>query len=101
MAKKWTKKEIIEQIAKDAEISKKAAGVAYDSIVAIVYKGAKAKEGLTLPGLGRFYKARQKASKGIIQFGPNKGQAWKSPAKTVLRFKVSKVAQNGVIPPKK
>jgi len=48
---------------------KKAATAAYDSVVAIVYKGAKAKVGLTLPGLGRFYKARQKASKGIIQFG--------------------------------
>ncbi len=101
MAKKWTKKDIVDQIAKDADISKKAATAAYDSVVAIVYKGAKAKDGLTLPGLGRFYKARQKASKGIIQFGKKKGKPWKSPAKTVLRFKVSKTALNGVVPPKK
>ncbi|MEA1929114.1 MAG: HU family DNA-binding protein [Candidatus Auribacterota bacterium] len=98
MAKIKTKKDIIDQIAQDADISKKAAADAYDSIVAIVYKGAKAKDGFTLPGLGKFYKARQKARKGIIQFGKKKGQAYKSPAKTVLRFKVSKKAKDGVIP---
>ena len=96
-----TKKDIIDQMAKDAGISKKAAQAAYESLVALAYKGAKAKEGITLPGLGRFYKARQKARKGIINFGKNKGKAYKTPAKTVLRFKVSKIAQNGVIPPKK
>ena len=100
MASKWTKKDIVDQIAKDADISKKAAAAAYDTVVAIVYKGAKAKEGLTLPGLGRFYKAKQKASKGIIQFGKDKGKPWKSPAKTILKFKVSKTALHGVIPPK-
>ncbi len=94
MAKK-TKKDIIAQIAKDAGITKKAAETAYDSLVAQVYKGAKSKEGLTLPGLGKFVKVRRKARTG---HNPATRQKIRIPAKTVVKFKVSKTAQNAIVP---
>ncbi len=93
MAKK-TKKDIIAQIAKDAGISKKAAEAAYGSLVAQVYKGAKGKDGITLPGLGKFVKVRRKARAGR---NPATGEKIKIPAKTVVKFKVSKAAQDAVV----
>ncbi|HOO77771.1 MAG TPA: HU family DNA-binding protein [bacterium] len=94
MAKVKTKKDIIDGIAAAAGISKKQAGTAYDSLVDMVYKGAKAKEGITLPGLGKFVKARRKARKGI---NPATGQQIKIAAKTVVKFKVSKKAQDAIV----
>ncbi|MFH1038334.1 MAG: HU family DNA-binding protein [PVC group bacterium] len=88
-----TKKDIIAQIAKDAGISKKAALAAYESLVGLVYKGAKAKEGIILPGLGKFIKMRRKARMGR---NPATGQKIKIAAKTVLKFRVAKAAQDAV-----
>ncbi len=93
MAKK-TKKDIIDQIAKDADISKKAAEAAYSSLVAQVYKGAKSKEGITLPGLGKFIKVRRKARDG---HNPATGEKIRIAAKTVVKFKVSKTAQDAIV----
>jgi nucleoid DNA-binding protein len=97
MAKVKTKKDIVEGIASAAGITKKQAGIAIDALVDMVYKGAKAPEGFTLPGLGKFFKARVKARKGVIQFGKNKGKEWKSAAHATLRCKVSKTAQTAVV----
>ncbi len=89
-----SKKDIIAQIAKDAGITKKAAEAAYSSLVAQVYKGAKSKDGITLPGLGKFVKTRRKARSGR---NPQTGAKIKIPAKTVVKFKVSKAAQDAVV----
>lgn len=89
-----SKKEIIAQIAKDAGVTKKAAEAAYDSLVVQVYKGAKSPSGITLPGLGKFVKVRRKARIGR---NPATGQKIKIAAKTVVKFKVSKAAQDAVV----
>ena len=89
-----SKKEIIAQLAKDAGTTKKAAEAAYDSLVAQVYKGAKAPSGITLPGLGKFVKVRRKARIGR---NPATGQKIKIAAKTVVKFKVSKAAQDAIV----
>ncbi len=93
MAKK-TKKDLIARIAKDAGISKKAAKAAYDSLTAQVYQGAKSKDGITLPGLGKFVKVRRKARSGR---NPATGAKIRIPAKTVVKFKVSKTAQDAIV----
>jgi len=98
MAKVKTKKDIIDGIAAATGITKKQAGIAYDTLLDMVYKGAKSAEGFTLPGLGKFKKSRRKARKGR---NPFTGEEIKIAAKTVLKFKVSKTAQDAVIPPKK
>ncbi len=95
MAKKpATKAEIIAKMADDAGIGKAQAKAALESLVSQVYKGAKAKDGFTIPGVGKLIKHRRKARKG---HNPATGESIKIPAKTVLKFRVSKVASDAVL----
>lgn len=93
-----TKADIIDKIAKDVDITKVQAKAAYESLVAQVYKGAKSKDGITIPGLGKLIKHRRKARNG---HNPATGEQIKIPAKTILKFRVAKAATDAVIPPKK
>ena len=98
MAKKpATKAEIVAKIADDAGITKVQAKAALESLVTQVYKGAKSKDGITIPGLGKLIKHRRKARKG---HNPSTGEQIKIPAKTILKFRVAKAAQDAVVPPK-
>ena len=57
-----TKADLIDKMAKDAKISKVAAGAVLDSFMANVTKALKKKNGkVTLVGFGTFQKVRQKA----------------------------------------
>lgn len=94
MAKPATKADIIATIAADAGITKVQAKAALDSLVAQVYKGAKGKDGFTVPGLGKLIKHRRKARKG---HNPATGEQIKIPAKTILKFRVSKAATDAVV----
>ena len=98
MAKIKNKADLIAAIAKEAEITKKQADTAYSTVVDAVYKGAKAKEGFTLPGLGKFVKKKQKARMG---YNPAKGKKMKIKAKTVVKFRVAKAAQDNIVGAKK
>ena len=98
MAKPATKSEIIAKIADDAGITKVQAKAAYESLVAQAYKGAKSVAGFTLPGLGKLIKTKRKARKGR---NPSTGEVIKIAAKTVVKFRVAKAAQDGIVPPKK
>lgn len=92
MAKAKTKSQIIAQIAEDAEISKKEATAAVESLVAQAYKGAK--DGFTIPGVGKLVKQRRKARMGR---NPQTGEAIKIPAKTVLKFRIAKAAKDAIL----
>ena len=60
-----TKAELVERMAKDAGISKAAAGKALSSFVDSTTKALKKKDGkVTLVGFGTFSKVRRKARKG-------------------------------------
>ncbi len=98
MAKPVTKADIIAKIAVDADITKVQAKAALESLVTQVYKGAKSKDGITIPGLGKLIKQRRKARKG---HNPATGESIKIAAKTVLKFRVAKAATDAVVPPKK
>ncbi len=99
MAKKpATKADIIAKMADDAGITKVQAKAALESLVSQVYKGAKSKDGVTIPGIGKLIKHRRKARKG---HNPATGEQIKIPAKTILKFRVAKAATDAVIPPKK
>ena len=86
-----TKGEIIDTIAKETGITKKAATGAFDTIVGLVYKNAK--NGVTLPGLGKFSVAQRKARKGR---NPATGETINIKAKKVVKFKVGKACQDAV-----
>jgi DNA-binding protein HU-beta len=60
-----TKVELVEKMAKDAGISKAAAGKSLDSLVDGVKKALKKKDGkVTLTGFGTFSKVHRKAREG-------------------------------------
>lgn len=94
MAKAATKADIIAKIADDAGITKVQAKAALESLTAQVYKGAKSKDGFTVPGLGKLIKHRRKARKG---HNPATGEQIKIPAKTILKFRVAKAATDAVV----
>ena len=97
MAKKGTPKtkgEIMAAIAAAAEITKKQAGLAYDTLLAVAYAGAKEPKGIMLPGLGKLIKVKRAARTGR---NPATGAAIKIPAKTVAKFRLAKAAKDAVL----
>ena len=96
MAKKTpkTKTQIVSQMAEDAEVTKKQAAAALESLVSMAYAGAKTKDGFTIPGVGKLIKVRRKARMGR---NPATGEQIKIPAKTVLKFRLSKAAKDAVV----
>lgn len=89
-----TKAELIEKMAKEADISKVAAGKALDSFVDGVTKTLKKKDGkVTLVGFGTFQKSRRKARKGR---NPQTGEMLKIKARNVVKFKAGKKLREAV-----
>jgi DNA-binding protein HU-beta len=83
-----TKAELIDQMAKDAAISKTAATAALNSFVDSVTKTLKKKDGkVTLVGFGTFSKSKRKARKGR---NPQTGEVIKIKASTTVKFKAGK-----------
>jgi DNA-binding protein HU-beta len=83
-----TKAELVSKMAKDAKITKVAAGTVLESFVSNVTKALKKKDGkVTLVGFGTFKKARQKARKGR---NPQTGAPIKIQARNVVKFKAGK-----------
>ena len=88
------KAELIESMAKDAKISKAAAGSALDSFIANVTKALKKKDGkVTLVGFGTFTKIRRKARKGR---NPQTGETIKIKARNAVKFKAGKKLKDAV-----
>ncbi|MGA8241148.1 MAG: HU family DNA-binding protein, partial [Desulfobacterales bacterium] len=86
--------ELIEKMAKEADISKVAAGKALDSFVDGVTKTLKKKDGkVTLVGFGTFQKSRRKARKGR---NPQTGEMLKIKARNVVKFKPGKKLRDAV-----
>lgn len=89
-----TKAQIMAAIADAAQISKKQAKEAVDKLLAIAYAGAKAPTGFTIPGLGKLIKVQRKARLGR---NPATGATIKIPKKTVVKFRLAKVAKEAVL----
>lgn len=85
-----TKNDIIEKIAEDAEITKKQAKDALESLVAQACAGAD-EQGFTIPGLGKLMKVHRKARTGL---NPRTKEKINIPAQDTLKFKVSKAAKD-------
>ncbi len=87
-----TKSQIIAGLADAAGVTKKQSKEALDALVAMAYKGAK--DGFTIPGLGKLVKVRRKARVGR---NPATGAVIQIPAKTVLKFRIAKAAKEAVL----
>jgi DNA-binding protein HU-beta len=89
-----TKAELVEKIAKDAGISKTAAGQAVNSFLANVTKELKKKDGkVTLIGFGTFSKVKRKARKGR---NPQTGETIKIKASNSVRFRPGKKLKESI-----
>ena len=100
MAKKplKTKGDIVDAVAEISKLPKKDAKAAVEAFVAVAYAGAKQKEGILLPGLGKFTDGARKARTGL---NPRTGEKLKIPAAKVLKFKVAKAAKDAILGAKK
>ena len=92
MAGKMTKSQIIGGMAESAGITKKQAASVLDALVQMAYKGAK--DGFTIPGLGKLVKVRRAARMGR---NPATGEVIKIAAKTVLKFRIAKAAKDAIL----
>ena len=77
------KSELIEITAKDADISKAAAGNVLDAVIAAITKSVAKGDSVTLVGFGTFKPAKRAARTGK---NPQTGAAIKIAAKTVPKF---------------
>jgi DNA-binding protein HU-beta len=87
------KSELIDQIAKSAEISKAAAGRAVDAAVGAVKSALKNGDMVTLVGFGTFYLGKRAARNGR---NPRTGATIKIKAAQVPKFRAGKALKDAV-----
>jgi DNA-binding protein HU-beta len=88
-----TKADLIDKMAKDAGISKAAAGKALDSILDGVVKTVKKGGKVALVGFGTFSSGKRKARTGR---NPQTGATIKIPARKVPKFSAGKSFKDAV-----
>jgi DNA-binding protein HU-beta len=89
--KSLTQTQTIAKLAEAAELSKKQVKELLDNLAAIAYK--EAKNGFTLPGLGKLVLVSRKARTGR---NPATGEPIQIPAKKVVKFRVAKAAKEAI-----
>lgn len=90
--KSMTKTDILNHLATENDMSKKQAAAFVDSLVTLAYQ--EAKNGFTIPGLGKLEKRHRAARMGR---NPQTGAAIKIAAKDVLKFRVAKAAKDAIL----
>lgn len=93
--KAMTKAQIIASLAETAGLSKKQISDVIDAQMALAYD--QAKNGYTIPGIGKLVVVARKARKGR---NPATGEVINIPAKKVLKFRVAKAAKDAIAPKK-
>lgn len=96
MAKAMTKPQIVAALADKTGLTKKQTVQFLEELAALAYK--QAKNGFTLPGLGKLVVVRRKARMGR---NPATGESIRIPAKQALKFRVAKAAKDAIVPAKK
>jgi len=91
-----TKSQIIAALAEKAGTTKAQAKVLLEELVQLAYEGAK--QGFTIPGLGKLILINRKARMGR---NPATGATIQIPAKKVLKFRIAKQAKDTVVGSKK
>ena len=87
-----TKSQIVASVAEAAGITKKQAAAGMAALVAMAYKGAK--NGFTVPGLGKLVLVNRKARMGR---NPATGEAIQIKAKKVVKFRVAKACKDAIL----
>ena len=90
-AKPLTQSQIITKLSESEGLTKAQVKTFFNSLSALAYK--EAKNGFTLPGLGKMVLVKRKARKGR---NPATGETIKIPAKKVVKFRVAKAAKDAI-----
>jgi DNA-binding protein HU-beta len=88
-----TKAELVAKVAKDAKITKAAAGRALDGVIEGITKALKKGDRVTLVGFGTFSVSKRKARAGR---NPQTGKAIKIAARKVAKFKAGSELKKAV-----
>ena len=92
MGKAMTKTQIVAKLAEKGCITKKQGAEVLCALVDLAYK--EAKNGFTIPGLGKLVVVQRKAREGR---NPATGDKIKIPAKKVLKFRIAKAAKDTLL----
>ena len=92
MAKAMTKTKIVAALAEKVEIPKKTSAAYLEALAQMAYK--EAKNGFTIPGVGKLVVRSYKARMGR---NPQTGEPIKIPARRRLKFVVAKAAKDAVL----
>jgi DNA-binding protein HU-beta len=92
MAKPLTKSKIVAALAETCEISKKQSAAYLEALASLAHK--EAKNGFTIPGVGKLVVRSYKARMGR---NPQTGAPIKIPARRRLKFVVAKAAKDSVL----
>jgi len=92
MAKALTKSQITAALAEKVGLTKKQSAQFLEELAALAYKNAK--NGFTVPGLGKLVLVKRKARMGR---NPATGETIKIAAKRVVKFRVAKAAKDSIL----
>ena len=92
MAKAMTKTKIVAALAEEVQIPKKTSAAYLEALANLSYK--EAKNGFTIPGVGKLVVRSYKARMGR---NPQTGEPIKIPARRRLKFVVAKAAKDSVL----
>lgn len=91
---KMTKSQILATLADKTSMSKKDVNNLMEKMVELAYSEVKKSGVFILPGIGKLVKVDRKARQGR---NPATGATIQIPAKTVVKFRVSKSAKEAVL----
>jgi DNA-binding protein HU-beta len=97
MASGMTKTQLVRHMAEKLEVSNKTAATFLATLAETAIKETKKSGVFVMPGLGRLKKSNRKARMGR---NPQTGEPIKIPAKTVVKFYVSKAVKDSIAPKK-
>lgn len=95
-SKSMTKSALINHLAEKNDMTRKQVVEFIDTLQETAYK--EAKNGFTLPGIGKLVLVKRKARMGR---NPATGESIKIPAKKVVKFRIAKAAKDAILPGKK
>ena len=98
MAKGMTKTALIRAMAEKLGLNNRQSAEFFETLADTAVKETKKNGEFTIPGIGKLVKAERKARLGR---NPQTGEQIKIKAKTVVKFRVAKVAKDTIAPVKK
>lgn len=91
---KMTKSQMLQSLADSTGLSKKDIVTVLDALTNLAYSQVKSNGECTIPGIGKLVKKHRAARQGR---NPATGATIQIPAKTVVKFRVSKAAKDSIL----